>query len=1724
MESHLVGHDMRDEFRKWLTDGNVKTYSTESILSCMDKFSEYAVHMKITDDSLWKYTDHDAFEAVYSKLIAVKRLLITDWNRRKVFIVAGKLYLNFLEERLFARKAADSAVIEKKEVETLMGWNPGKTITKAVASIIEKKEVETAIADKSSSQSVIDREIVIAWLVTQPNAKGTLYLESVVRQYMYSLCSAPLKLRLPIAPESRNVFACRNADELIELWETFKKAPNYNEVNSSSSGMFSAGMGCLLRYLYHLWEVTVTLEKKDEPDVIQLIESLGLKYVDKRRIDGALWVIGGRELTNSMMTLSSAGFHFLFKEGGGRSSAYRDAWWYKPTNGTNQSKPEEQQAAHLTRAEASASHIATLRVDFVRSECCAHTQPLTCTINGKSVIPSKYSWPQLLVAITERFIEEGNPNLASLDRKPLYGTEMFFLPTKLDYTTCALLSNGKWICINYNPQSIVKIIQYLCRHCGVSLDDVVITYESNNGTSDQSTQSYSRPAYVEPAPSLKSEPDPVVVDQLKEVETAIADKSSSQSIVDHAVTEPHLMRVGGMESKLAGHGMREEFRKWLTDNNEKTYSPQSILSCMDKFSEYAVQKEITKGSLWKYTDHDAFKLVYSKLIEVKWNLITDWIRRKVFIVAGKLYLNFLEERLVARKAADSAVIEKKEVETAIADKSSSQSIVDREAFVAWLIKLPNANGRLYSESVVRQYIYSLSSAPLKLRLPIAPECRNVFACRNADELVELWETFKKAPNYNEVNFSTSVMFSAGMRHLLRYLQYQSGAVPTSVKTNQSVEPQARYPSQPVHAASVSSTQRVDFSRPELCDQTRPLTCAINGQAVVPSKQYWPHLLVAITERFIEEGNHNLASLARKPLYGSKMFFLPTKSDNKTCALLSNGKWICINYNPQSIVKIIQYLCRHCGVSLDDVVITYESNNGSSVQSMQSYSRPGYVEPAPSLKSAPDPAVVDKVKEMESAIADKSSPQSIIDRKTVITWLVTQPNANGRMYSESAVRQYMCSLSSAPLKLRLPIVPERRNVFACRNADELVELWETFKKAPNYKAVNISTSGRFSVGMGCLLRYLQHASGAIPTGGKTNQSVEPQAIYPTPPVHAASASLAQRVDFSRPELCAQTRPLTCTINGKAVIPSKNYWSQLLIAITERFIEEGNPNLASLDRMPLYGSKMFFLRNKASLGTCSLLSNGRWIYTTYNPQILVTIIKNLCRHCGVDLDDVVITYVPNNGPPAQSTQSCSHSSYIRIGTDGANVAAVAPPKPVLDPAVVELLTRVLSSHFANGYRLNSTIELTRFRTKAAEDLCEESTLSDEELKRYISACGTVFDGKVYAVSAEAKERIKELAENYFAKGAYVIFFSEFYARNENWLFAASVVSEDMLTGILRELFPKLSFTQTYFGYTGDSVFAVLENEILRVWGDDVLLTYEQLAERLQYIPIERIKSALAQNGNFIWSREKTYSHVSQIDISDEEREIIRDAVGKECDARGYVSITELPFGEIKERNYELSDTAIYNAVFRIYLSDKFDKKDKIVTRKGGTQDALIIMKDYCRTIEKCSLDDLLDYEKELTGEGDRCIAMEAGNTVLVLIDKETYVADKFVRFDVESVDAAIELFIAGDYVPLKSFTTFAAFPDCGQTWNLFLLESYCRRFSEIFRFDAPSVNSRNVGAVIRKHCGLSYTEIMIDAVANADVPLTNSAVGKFLLDAGYIGRTRNNFNEIIDKAKVLRERRD
>ncbi len=453
--------------------------------------------------------------------------------------------------------------------------------------------------------------------------------------------------------------------------------------------------------------------------------------------------------------------------------------------------------------------------------------------------------------------------------------------------------------------------------------------------------------------------------------------------------------------------------------------------------------------------------------------------------------------------------------------------------------------------------------------------------------------------------------------------------------------------------------------------------------------------------------------------------------------------------------------------------------------------------------------------------------------------------------------------------------------------------------------------------------------------------------------------------------------------------------------------------------------------------------------------------------------------------------------------------------------------LRKHFSNGFRVNDYIELVKFRNLIQQDFGRsiKKEITDELLTGYISKCGIFFEGKIYPVPDAAKVYLKKIINNYFESGARIIFYEEFYLQHKKYLYENSIISEGMTKQLIDMLLPSIYHTSEYFGSLQGNISKVIEKEIVRVCDINILVDFNKISEKLHYIPSYRIQQTLTSSDNFIYDCENSiYINLKLLDINHQDCERILQNVRQICRNDGFIAIKDVPLGNLEERNYQLSESALRLAVFYVCLADFFDKKGRIISFKGQQLDVRSIIRAYLCNVEYCSLSDLENIAVELNASSRPGLILDVGNAAMVRIDKDNFVSDKFLHFDVNGVDEAITCFMTGDYMPLKSFTTFGIFPDCGYIWNLFLLESYCRRFSRMFRFDSLTFNSSNTGAIIRKSNSQSYFDIMVDAVLCAGVGTTAESVGHFLIGSGYIARNSATVNEIAVEAKTRRERDD
>ena len=464
--------------------------------------------------------------------------------------------------------------------------------------------------------------------------------------------------------------------------------------------------------------------------------------------------------------------------------------------------------------------------------------------------------------------------------------------------------------------------------------------------------------------------------------------------------------------------------------------------------------------------------------------------------------------------------------------------------------------------------------------------------------------------------------------------------------------------------------------------------------------------------------------------------------------------------------------------------------------------------------------------------------------------------------------------------------------------------------------------------------------------------------------------------------------------------------------------------------------------------------------------------------------------------------------------------------------DALLQLLRRHYEKGYRLNSPIEIKKLRAKWKDEHGgEELRASDEAVRKAIASLTVSAGGMAYLIAQDVKDWLQFIVTLYLGKSE-VIFYEAFFARNQEKLTKAHIFNEQILQAVFEEIFPRFHYGKVYFGKAQGAVPDVVRHEILDIWGEKTLWTYEQLEERL-YIPLDAIKQVLGQQREFLWVAEGTYTHISHVNIEDDVKEKLRQEAQKLSQGKDFWSIKELPVDDVLAANYELETTtnsAIYDAVYAICLEADFDRKGDTLTRKQQEDDhvqgkmaqkmsAAERMREYCRSRDVCTLSEMQRVARSFTK--NTVAHLRAGAEVMVRLDKEHYVSDSYVNFNIVGTDEAISRIVMGDYLALREFVTFAHFPECGAEWNLFLLESYCRRFSREFRFETSEFNSNHVGTVIRKLAPFkNYDELQADAVFRANIGLDCKTVGQFLYDSGYIGKIPidRQLDHIISLAKA------
>lgn len=456
--------------------------------------------------------------------------------------------------------------------------------------------------------------------------------------------------------------------------------------------------------------------------------------------------------------------------------------------------------------------------------------------------------------------------------------------------------------------------------------------------------------------------------------------------------------------------------------------------------------------------------------------------------------------------------------------------------------------------------------------------------------------------------------------------------------------------------------------------------------------------------------------------------------------------------------------------------------------------------------------------------------------------------------------------------------------------------------------------------------------------------------------------------------------------------------------------------------------------------------------------------------------------------------------------------------------DTVTSLLQEYFSYGFNPNSIRDLMRIRMFAEEkgvDLPED----DEALLEAVYAAGTSINGKVFPKNDNLSAELQHLIYGIFNEGTIVIYYEALLTVHEEWMRAHHIHSEEMLKELLEKELSGFHFAKRFMTNGGKQTEKhAVTSEIKRVWGDSLTRSVDDLSRSLPYIPLDNIWRVISGNPDFAWVTDGVYLLSDTLVITPEEEQSIIHFVEQACINHGFTSINVIPLESIEERYDELQLSAIQSVIYHRLLCSAYTLSGKILSRGHDTVDAVVLMERYLADKQSCTYSEAEELFEDITGTGNRQKVFRILFDSMIRISADKFTCNDHVSFDIDGIDNVLASFIQGEFCALRDITTFALFPACGQEWNLFLLESFCYRFSRRFTLHLNQGNftDKNVGIIAKKNCTKSYLEMAASALAESDIALIPDAVGMFLFERGFTGKRKNALlDDITAMAKSLRK---
>lgn len=490
------------------------------------------------------------------------------------------------------------------------------------------------------------------------------------------------------------------------------------------------------------------------------------------------------------------------------------------------------------------------------------------------------------------------------------------------------------------------------------------------------------------------------------------------------------------------------------------------------------------------------------------------------------------------------------------------------------------------------------------------------------------------------------------------------------------------------------------------------------------------------------------------------------------------------------------------------------------------------------------------------------------------------------------------------------------------------------------------------------------------------------------------------------------------------------------------------------------------------------------------------------------------------------------FINGGRTDHTACEQAPAK-IVEPYQNKPYAAVLENHFKKGFRLESPLEIRKFRRYYSALHNVELTDADEVIADTIKRLCIIYDGKAFLpavmLSEELKEKLLRYIDESFATGKTAIYYQAIYTEFAEEFLDYHIYDAEMLKAYLAfvsdgRFYINRSSISKQANVTLDPLSEI--RSCLQGYGRPV--EYEELFAALPHLPQSKVKFILASNGEFVNNGRGAYFHESVIVLSEEELDNIADIISYTIEEKEFIGGNEL-YDAIKAKYpYIIESNQAYSVygfrdALKYKLGDRFSFKGNIISRAGQELSMADVFANYAKHHDSFTLTELQAMAAELA----TVIYFDSVYKNSLRISREQFVSKSHAQFSIVDTDAAIDRVCTGNYISIQEVTNFGAFPYAGFPWNSYLLEHYVAEYSRKYMLLHSSYNGTEcAGAIVKRSAGIqTFDDFIIDLLANNDVELKKASALQYLSDKGYLARRRYaNIESLIIKATAQRNRKD